>query len=401
MKYTAAKITLKLIFLSLLSLATTAIAAPQFSVGEHQYAGDHLIIHWQNQTMSTANLPLSLPNGAKLTYGQALMLGDFYGVADQPISFGTTEADREARFLSAYATFSEKPTVIAELNSILAAVSLENKLIVQAYQFGQPSSDIYKVIGDDMTIRYNCLTGGGCSASTWWTKPGRYIQLAVNNFDHFGNNAILAYVAGHQAALKEALIARETHDLSKLQNAYAMNAFACHFISDLFSSGHLRTPRIALAKLVKPGLASFLLVKYMHDEDDTLGLEVENLAGAHWKAYGDHYYLEAKNDVSSEILNQALQTSLDEVQAAYDHGILPNNDSLSLLIPRLASPADTYPMFNYDAHSNTLTRRKSLNDVHSAETTTHWTGIGTLLTLKSSYHLSKAEEAALETSMGK
>lgn len=398
MKSTAQKITLKLIFLFFLSLMSTAMAAPQFSVGEHQYAGDHLTIHWQNQTMSTGNLPLSLPNGAKLTYGQALMLGDFYGVADEPISFGDTEADRETRFLNAYATFSEEPTVITELNNILAAVNLENKLIVQAYQFGQPSSQIYNIIGDNMTIRYNCLTGGGCNASTWWLKPGRYIKLAVNNFDHFGNNAVLAYVAGHQAALKEALAARQNHDLSKLQNAYAMNAFACHFISDLFSSGHIRTPRVALAKLVKPSLASFLLVKYMHDEDDALGVEVENLAGAHWKAYGDHYYLEAKNDVSSEILNQALQVSLDEVQAAYDHGVLPSGDSVSQLIPRLATPSDTYPMFNFDVKSNTLTRRKSLNDVHSAETTTHWSGIGTLLALKSSYHLSKAEESTLEAS---
>lgn len=162
---------------------------------------------------------------------------------------------------------------------------------------------------------------------------------------------------------------------------------------------HIRTPRIALAKLVKPGIASFLLVKYMHDEDDALGVEVENLAGAHWKACGDHYYLEAKNDVSSKILNQALQISLDEVQAAYDHGTLPSGPSVSRLIPRLVTPADTYPMFNYDAKSNTLTRRKSLNDVHSAETTTHWSGIGTLLALKSSYRLSKAEESALNASI--
>lgn len=68
-----------------------------------------------------------------------------------------------------------------------------------------------------------------------------YAGLALINWDHFGDDARTAYQTGHLAALNHAA----SDDMSKtnLFEAYSMNAFADHFLQDLFSSGHMRTTR--------------------------------------------------------------------------------------------------------------------------------------------------------------
>ena len=77
------------------------------------------------------------------------------------------------------------------------------------------------------------------------------------NFDHFGDGAVAAYRAGHATALQFAELAGKglpdpgiapnwNPPPLKLENAYMMNAFADHYLSDLFSAGHLRTDRVKL-----------------------------------------------------------------------------------------------------------------------------------------------------------
>ncbi|MEF2985641.1 phospholipase, partial [Pseudomonas aeruginosa] len=72
-----------------------------------------------------------------------------------------------------------------------------------------------------------------------------------------------------------------------LELAYAMNSFADHFLTDLFSAGHLRVPRKQLAAVVTPGELGSLISRFMHDEDSKFGLKVRNAMGAQWHAYGD------------------------------------------------------------------------------------------------------------------
>jgi hypothetical protein len=57
----------------------------------------------------------------------------------------------------------------------------------------------------------------------------------------------MAYCVGHTSALK---IARKAlnepsyeEKMAKLSLAYVYEAFAAHYLTDLFSSGHLRSPR--------------------------------------------------------------------------------------------------------------------------------------------------------------
>lgn len=71
-------------------------------------------------------------------------------------------------------------------------------------------------------------------------KGKGYLGLALINFDHFGEDARTAYKAGHLAALRQAASSKSP---ANLESAYALNAFADHFLEDSFAAGHLRVPR--------------------------------------------------------------------------------------------------------------------------------------------------------------
>ena len=71
------------------------------------------------------------------------------------------------------------------------------------------------------------------------------MKLAENNHDHFQPYAKDAYIVGHELALEKAREAskvgnQEEKILRLLEEAYSIDAFACHFLTDSFSSGHLR-----------------------------------------------------------------------------------------------------------------------------------------------------------------
>jgi hypothetical protein len=58
-----------------------------------------------------------------------------------------------------------------------------------------------------------------------------------------------AYSAVHTAALRKAHEARKASAPDEImKEAYFLEAYAQHFLTDLFSSGHLRTPRRRLHK---------------------------------------------------------------------------------------------------------------------------------------------------------
>src|SRR5262249_42592779 len=149
--------------------------------------------------------------------------------------------------------------------------------------------------GDTLSAEWNRITGGG-SWITPWYPLGRYLQLSAVNWDHFGEHAILAYQAGHAAALAQAVTARNkppSDQREALCWAYAMNAFADHFLSDLFSGGHIRAPRKKLQDTVSGGsMFGGLLTRAMHDEDSHWGLAVHNAAKDSWRAYGDKRYFD-------------------------------------------------------------------------------------------------------------
>jgi len=177
---------------------------------------------------------LQLPNGVEMAFGQIIALaGDFYGIPKQPIidpSKGTNQADsdRQQRFLAAYNSLARAPKdkLQKELNKLITALDKESKT----------GTSIANKTWDQIT--------GGKWLGGLPIKHGRMLKLAQNNFDHFLPYAKDAYLVGHLLALNKAKDANEYagNEISKslFHEALSLDAFACHFLTDSFSSGHIR-----------------------------------------------------------------------------------------------------------------------------------------------------------------
>jgi hypothetical protein len=125
-----------------------------------------------------------------------------------------------------------------------------------------------------------------------------------------------AYWVGHSEAMRVARLAGETvraklntslsdqersaailMSAQTLKRAYLLDAFAAHFGSDLFSGGHLQTPRAEVCLPFTSGLsftnnkklfnlcggnAGGLLANYQHDESNRNGVLSVNALGDRW-----------------------------------------------------------------------------------------------------------------------
>lgn len=130
-----------------------------------------------------------------------------------------------------------------------------------------------------------------------------YASLANENQDHFAPLSWVRYLVHHAQALRLAL---ERH----LDAALVRNAFADHFLTDAFASGHLRVPRNALV-----GLPGALPTRKMHDEENVQGLWVQSATGFVWRCYGDDHL--GTNPVHSTLTAHAVGLSLLRIFKAY------------------------------------------------------------------------------------
>jgi hypothetical protein len=221
---------------------------------------------------------------------------------------------------------------------------------------------------------------------------GRYLKLAAKNWDHFGTHAVTAYKIGHGAAIQQAMTARSFTDpsnkLTQLMQAYAMNAFADHFLSDLFSSGHVRTPRKELYETVTPSAAGSYASRFMHDEDSCWGLKVTNAAGQSWTAYGDKRFFDSVNADNASMVEQAVQVSANEVWNAFVSGNPPALMGALSLIPNLSLVSDWKQRTNFSplfiSNKNTTERRTDISNKQDYSWTDDWWGWSTVGMLKSS-----------------
>jgi hypothetical protein len=370
--------------ISCASLASTPNVG--FAPSEHLTAGDQVNIHFSSSDLGQAAYVFHLANGLALSYGDILFLGDDYGVVGKPISLGTSDQDRQLRFIAAFNTLTQQASANPEAKKIVDVVRNEQKVVLDRLQKGEEPEKIYDEIASDTSRQINCITGGGCDSATWWLKPGRYLQLTTEDYDHFGSNAWLAYTAGHQAAINEAIAAHQTNDLKRLETAYAMNAFACHFLSDRFAAGHIRSPRVELPAKVTPTIVGHALVNYMHNEENAAGIHVHNSRGDNWMTYGDHSYFNHKNDENRKQLNEALQVSAHEIFIAYLQGSNPNNNAMREFIPNpdevgAAADKDISSLFYWDSKSQQLMRRNDMSNLYDKHWTSNWWGWSTLTEL--------------------
>lgn len=373
-------------------LATTHAYAeqpvlPQFAVSEHVTLGNEVALSLSPSEPKKAGLQLTAPNGLSFSYGQILSFGDFYGTPGEPISKGLTEDDRANRFITAFSMFALSNKAQTEVSKLLSIEEQEEVIVNTRMKNGEAPEDIFKSISNEMGRQFNCATGGGCDSSTWWLHPGRYLKLAQDNYDHFGDDALLAYETGHKLALDEAKLARKQHDTTKLELAYALNAFASHYLSDRFSAGHIRTPRHELPKSVTPELVGALLAGYMHNEESAAGIHVTNQHGDRWIAYGDWSYFNSNNATSRDLIKATLQASADEVFFAYQYGESNPASSVAAYIPYADETdnnanIDISPMFYWDKTTDKVMRRSNLSNLYDRHWTDQWWGWSTLAELK-------------------
>lgn len=266
---------------------------------------------------ATATIPVA-PN-LDLTYGQLIALGgDFYGPTD-PVSNADERDDQIARFKSGFEMLRSSPDEVRKILDIIRQYEFDP--ISACIRNNQPPSEAYLEIPADLKAMNN--EDRDLDAAT----GGRYLKLATINVDHFGDDARTCYLAGHILAQQIAAAAGKTSDANELQHAYAVNAFADHFLTDLFASGHMRTPRRQLYNLTVLAQISGLCAKAMHDEDNVFGLWVENQRGDRWVAYGDGRYFDRCNTANRVVMKKAIQQSMDEVWQAFSTGVVRQDDS--------------------------------------------------------------------------
>lgn len=346
-----------------------------FISGEHERIGDAIRLPKPGGSGgSSAQRPLTLPNGLQLSYGQIIALaGDFYGVPEEPIVDPTEKpservSGRSKRFMAAYSTLAHDH-VKEEVNEILEIMTEEKS-----------------EIEDELVERWDKVTGG-----KWiFGVPvvfGRVMKLAQNNYDHFMPSAKDAYLIGHQIALEKAKSASKARTLKQqtkmLDEAYSVDAFACHFLTDSFSSGHLRTPRRELSRQVTPSLVGDYLCKYMHDEDNKYGLNVTNKRGEKWIAYGDGWLSDEQSRANYQMAVAAVQASVNHIFEAFEKPHeTSSSDRVTDYIPFVDPNArNNSPMFQ--VKDGILVRRTDLENLRDFTTTSNWFGIETVLKVRS------------------
>lgn len=371
-----------------------------FAPSEHVMLGEKIHLTLADGSDNT-NPYLHFPNGLKLHYAEIVALGDFYFVQGQPISFGASVMERKMRFLAVFNSLAESDDAKIEARKICDLLQLELAIIRRALEQGEPSEQAYQRIAEEFSIKYNCITGGGCTPQTWLIDQGRFLKIAKENYDHFGQEAWLAYAAGHELAIEIALAARATNNPAQLEVAYAMDAFAAHFITDRFSAGHMRTPRVQLPQQVTPSVIGSVLINYMHNEESKYGLHVHNKLGEHWIAYGDSSLSNPNDSDNQTHLVQFLAASVAQIKMAFFYGV---NASLEELANRLPEPdsnetvssGDIAPMFLWDSATQRVLRRVSTADPYDYHWTENWWGWSTLLQLEQERGLPLEERALLE-----
>lgn len=320
----------------------------------------------------------SLPNGLKLSSGDIVALsGDFYGIPKAPICEGKDPEDQKSRFRAAYnslcAIINDPKQQDAHNNEVQKIRKLfvkEKKTICKHLKEGHGPAHALHSIAGGQNVNYT-----GITLHTSLPVPffhSRYLDLASQNFDHFGADARIAYRAGHAVALETAIEAKnaqhEEQKLKLLVKAITQELFACHFLTDLFASGHLRTIRRELFNHVQKtgwtigkAYIAGLLAKEMHDEDNRHGLLVENKRKDEWTSYGDACYFEVVNLENLKNVTETAKEAILSIFNTYLGKPVVYNFEEYIPCPRKGNP--TNPLF--DVQDGKVMVRKDLKDPKS------------------------------------
>jgi hypothetical protein len=181
----------------------------------------------------------------------------------------------------------------------------------------------------------------------------RYLALASQNYCHFGcehpgfnpdnNEALRLYRSYHKRAIRLVTKAPEAADPEQnLYSALVVDAFGCHFLTDLFASGHSRVPRRLLGETYGILRGALKMSNDMHEEDNVRGLwcrpSRNNGNPVVWRAYGDNMLREEVSGQHLLQVQEAVRRSAAEVFAAYCAAMTKSR------CPEVASAEDLVPV---------------------------------------------------------
>lgn len=338
-----------------------------------------------------AGTPLPLRKGAlEQTFGEIIALaGDYYAYLDETARQDCRAAWPPAKGLVRLAGDYTSPTLDAEEPAVLLD-------ILNAAQRDRDSSK--DKLGEASLLAQDGLFGR--------YPVRRYLALASQNFCHFRSlsgtadkqdvGALKWYTYYHDRALKAAKNAGLTNDRDALKQALVIDAFGCHFLTDLFAAGHMRVPRRILGERLGIWRGSLGLAHEMHCEDNKSGLwcttNQEQTPRRVWLAFGDAMLFSPRSlKRHVKVVQEAVRRSVEEVAAAYDGQSLPVEEQAMALVPVPLPPGEqpteddvlplsqsahtrdhydsdcpgnSYPLIVYLAEHDLLVRRCGSSDVN-------------------------------------
>ena len=331
-----------------------------FGSSEHVAIGEAIKL----KGLPEENTPLLIRGVCSVRFQHIVALaGDFYGVAGEAISLpGGTNEEKTERFKKAFGTLAEADN--DELRRLILEIDHECMSV-------RHSSLPHHCYSSDLMVRSHAL--GKIKSDI--------DALLIDNSDHFSTNAEDVYRIGHALAIKTARnagLARNTdltsdatkeEALKMLKHAYALEAFACHFLTDLFAAGHIRNQRGELEsflisqlgfsqdmKAITPINAKKLagiLTAAEHEKDGNEGLNVSNKKGESWRAFGDGSFFTPKNAENKKKAINTTQQSVDEVYEAYLHPTVVKLSVIEELVPH-ATPFNPLPIYEVSSDGKSL-----------------------------------------------
>lgn len=312
---------------------------PQASIG------NSIVLNFPNSKVRGSELGYVVKN-TRLSFGEIIALAADYfyhwkiGPCYPSISDDWDSNPTRSREIAADSVNLLQTDWEGFLEDVLAGIHEQGNIVKKAAVQGKDTAQVYK----DIASRFdNYFTGV--------MKLG-YAVIALCNPDHFGKDAERAYSSVHDVALDLAMAAGKTKDEAMLKKAYFTDAYAQHYLTDMFAAGHIRPPRRVLHSESLDGhwMPGDRCTQKQHDEDGANGLWVTNKRGDSWSCYGDKQFAQGRSAKNRQMVRSACQTSVDEIWTAFQTGVKPkpsNFEALQLTpLPDLTfGPTNFVPLF--------------------------------------------------------
>lgn len=278
------------------------------------------------------------------------LAGDFYADPDKPIAFGDDNGpdSKEERFKSACNKLISEPQRTGQIKKVVAHIRDDAEALKPDAHWTIKLKRVILNATDGNNIQYGYELAD--KDTHFWHSP--FFKLAMTNFDHFGDEARVAFLTGYNLAMQLAKEARLEKDKLRKEELLRLSflnlLFACHFLTDLFASGHVRTPRKQILNYLvgtqsvdaegssntfdinsKPKLNEIsavnlviagIFARKMHDEDNQNGVYVKYPNSVKiWESYGDNNYYHQRNSDNAIQACEVMLEALMDIARVYNN----------------------------------------------------------------------------------